>query len=84
MAKSKSTDLRAMDDSDLVNRLDEARQELFNLRFQLVTGQLDNSARMGSVRKDIARISTIMREREIQAAESIEAGTASRQEKTNG
>ena len=74
MAKKKSTDLRALDDSDLVTRLDEARQELFNLRFQLVTGQLDNSARMGLVRRDIARISTILREREIEAAEALEAG----------
>ena len=74
MAKKKSTDLRSLDDSDLVTRLDESRQELFNLRFQLVTGQLDNSARMGLVRRDIARISTILREREIEAAEALEAG----------
>jgi len=73
MAK-KSTDLRALDDGDLVTRLDEARQELFNLRFQLVTGQLDNSARMGLVRREIARISTILREREIEAAEALETG----------
>ncbi|HUR49147.1 MAG TPA: 50S ribosomal protein L29 [Acidimicrobiales bacterium] len=75
MAKKKSTDLRSLDDGDLVTRLDEARQELFNLRFQLVTGQLDNSARMGLVRRDIARIATILREREIEAAEALEAGT---------
>ena len=84
MAK-KSTDLRALDDDDLVTRLDESRQELFNLRFQLVTGQLDNSARMGLVRRDIARIATILREREIEAAEALdaEAKTASKQEATN-
>ncbi len=84
MAK-KSKDIRALDDSDLVTRLDEARQELFNLRFQLVTGQLDNSARMGMVRREIARISTILREREIEAAEALEAGTAatSTKETTN-
>jgi len=86
MAKSKTLDLRSMDDSDLLTRLDEARQELFNLRFQLVTGQLDNSARMGAVRKDIARISTLLRQREIEAAEALEAEsrTAAFQEKSNG
>ena len=82
MAK-KSKDIRALDDSDLVTRLDEARQELFNLRFQLVTGQLDNSARMGMVRREIARIATILREREIEAAEALEAGAASTKETTN-
>ena len=80
----KSKDLRALDDSDLATRLDEARQELFNLRFQLVTGQLDNSARMGLVRREIARISTILREREIEAAEALDAGGAtSTKETTN-
>ena len=83
MAK-KSADLRALDDSDLITRLDEARQELFNLRFQLVTGQLDNSARMGAVRRDIARIATILREREIEAAEAAEAqADNARKETTN-
>ena len=81
MAK-KSTDLRALDDSDLVTRLDESRQELFNLRFQLVTGQLDNSARMGLVRREIARISTILREREIEAAEALEASTKNSSKET--
>ncbi len=82
MAK-KSKDIRALDDSDLVTRLDEARQELFNLRFQLVTGQLDNSARMGTVRREIARISTILREREIEAAEALEASQAASKETSN-
>ena len=82
MAK-KSKDLRALDDSDLVTRLDEARQELFNLRFQLVTGQLDNSARMGMVRREIARIATILREREIEAAEALEAGAATSTKETS-
>ena len=47
----------------------ERREELFNLRFQLVTGQLDNSARLGEVKRMIARILTELREREIAAAE---------------
>jgi large subunit ribosomal protein L29 len=67
---SKSTELRELHDNELGTRLDEAKQELFNLRFQLVTGQLDNPARIGEVRRDIARIKTIIREREIAAAKS--------------
>ena len=70
---AKTSDLRALEDSDLATKLDEARQELFNLRFQLVTGQLDNSARLSVVRRDVARIATILREREIEAAEALEA-----------
>ena len=58
-----------IDDDGLLQRLAEAKQELFNLRFQLVTGQLDNPARIGEVRRDIARIKTIIREREIAAAQ---------------
>jgi large subunit ribosomal protein L29 len=65
---SKSTELRELHDGEIATRLDEAKQELFNLRFQLVTGQLDNPARIGEVRRDIARIKTIIREREIAAA----------------
>jgi large subunit ribosomal protein L29 len=51
--------------------LSEAKEELFNLRFQNATGQLDNSARLGQVRKDIARFETLLREREIAAAEAL-------------
>ena len=67
------TELREMDDDELVTRLVEARTELFNLRFQHVTGQLDNYSRLGEVRKEIARINTLLREREIAAAEAAEA-----------
>jgi large subunit ribosomal protein L29 len=79
MAKTKENvaEMRALGDSELLNRLGEARRELFNLRFQLATGQLDNSARLGAVRKDIARLSTFLREREIVAAEALEEGGAS-------
>ncbi len=48
----------------------ESRHELFNLRFQLATGKQDNSARLGQVRKEIARVATVLREREIEAAEA--------------
>jgi large subunit ribosomal protein L29 len=51
--------------------LSEAKEELFNLRFQNATGQLDNSSRLGQVRKDIARVETLLREREIAAAEAL-------------
>ena len=59
------TDLRELADDRLVDELRKAKEELFNLRFQSATGQLENSARLKAVRKDIARIYTIMREREL-------------------
>ena len=76
MAKTKEhvAELRILGDNEMVERLAEARRELFNLRFQLATGQLDNSARLGMVRRDIARLSTFLREREIAAAEAAEEG----------
>ena len=61
----------AMGDEELVHRLSDARKELFNLRFQLATGQLDNPARIGQVRRDIARMLTVLREREIAAHEAL-------------
>jgi len=67
---SKTAELRNLDPDELERRLDETRQELFNLRFQLVTGQLDNNARIGLVRRQVARMETLLREREIEAAES--------------
>jgi large subunit ribosomal protein L29 len=64
--------LRALGDTELVERLGEARSELFNLRFQNATGRLENSARLRDLRKEVARINTLLREREIEAAESAE------------
>jgi large subunit ribosomal protein L29 len=64
--------LRALGDAELVDRLDEARSELFNLRFQNATGRLENSARLRDLRKEVARINTLLREREIEAAEAAE------------
>jgi large subunit ribosomal protein L29 len=69
-----AAELREADETELETRLAEAKQELFNLRFQIVTGQLDNSARLRAVRHDIARILTVLREKEIEAAEAAEAG----------
>jgi len=76
MAKTKEhvAELRLLGDAELIERLGEARRELFNLRFQLATGQLQSSARLGEVRRDIARLSTFKREREIKAAESAGEG----------
>jgi large subunit ribosomal protein L29 len=61
----KAQEVRNMTNADLGQRLDEAYQELFNLRFQRSMGKLTNTARMNQVRKDIARMKTILREREL-------------------
>jgi large subunit ribosomal protein L29 len=63
---SKAAELRDLPDEELVTRMESAKEELFNLRFQLATGQLDNPARMKQVRHDVARIATVLREREIE------------------
>ena len=65
-----ASELRELNDVELANRLREFKEELFNLRFQNATGQLDNISRLGQVRKDIARCETLLREREIAAAEA--------------
>jgi large subunit ribosomal protein L29 len=65
----KASELRAMSDGELLRRLDESKAELFNLRFQHATGQLDSHTRLGQVRRDVARIHTLVREREIAVAE---------------
>ncbi len=63
----KAVEIRALSADDLQLKLKEARAELFNLRFQMATGQLDNTARVKEVKKDIARIQTEMRAREMSA-----------------
>ena len=70
---TKAAELDGLDDEELEQRLADAKDELFNLRFKNVTGQLDNPSRLGIVRRDIARINTILRDREIAAAEASEA-----------
>jgi len=62
----KAEQLRDLTDDELDARIKEAKAELFNLRFQLATGQLDNPKRIKEVKKDIARIQTVRREREIE------------------
>lgn len=63
----KATEIRELSNSDLENQIKTLKEELFNLRFQQATGQLQNSARMREIRKTIARIKTIMAERELSA-----------------
>ena len=67
MATNKlAAELRELPEDELITRMESAKEELFNLRFQLATGQLDNPARMKQVRHDVARIATVLREREIE------------------
>ena len=61
----KAAELRELSEQELVARLREAKAELFNLRVQSATGQLDNNRRLQVIRREIARIYTIMREREL-------------------
>ena len=63
---SKAAELRELPEDELVARIEAAKEELFNLRFQLATGQLDNTARLKEVRHDVARIATVLRERELE------------------
>lgn len=62
-----AADLRAMTYKELEETLDESKEELFNLRFQMVSNQLDNTERLGEVKRDIARVKTLIREQEIEA-----------------
>jgi large subunit ribosomal protein L29 len=64
----KQNEIRDMADADLEQKVKDARVELFNLRFQLATGQLDNPGRIKNVKRDIARLHTEVRAREIEAA----------------
>ena len=63
----KASEIRELSDEELVTKLNEGRAELFNLRFQMATSQLDNTARVKTVKRDIARIQTEIRAREIAA-----------------
>jgi large subunit ribosomal protein L29 len=61
-------EIRDWSQAEIARHLDESYQELFNLRFQYSTGQLKNTTRLGQVRREIAQLRTIMREREIESA----------------
>ena len=70
MARGKA--LKELSDNDLIVALNDSKEELFNLRFQLVTGQLDNYSRIKEGKKNVARAMTELRDREIAAAEELE------------
>jgi large subunit ribosomal protein L29 len=67
-----ATELRELPDDELRQKLAEGKEELFNLRFQIVTGQLDDPRRIKQVKREIARVLTVMREREIALASDAE------------
>jgi large subunit ribosomal protein L29 len=69
---TKASELREMTDEVLTDRLAESKDELFKIRFQHATGQLDNYKRIGELRRDVARMETLLRQREIAAAEAQE------------
>jgi large subunit ribosomal protein L29 len=71
-AANSAKELRELGDNELAERFNEVKEEMFRLRFQLATGQQDNTARLGQVRREIARIATLQRAREIEAAEANE------------
>jgi large subunit ribosomal protein L29 len=75
---SKMSELRELGDDELETRLAETKAELFNLRFQHVTGQLDNYTRLAVVKRDVARMNTLLRQREIEAAEAAQVHEGSR------
>lgn len=65
-------ELRSLSDGELTVKLSESKEELFNLRFQLATGQLDDTSRFGQIKREIARVNTLLREREIAKAEELD------------
>jgi large subunit ribosomal protein L29 len=69
---AKSQNFTELGDAELVQKLAESKDEVLKLRFQLATGQQENTARLGAVKKDIARLNTVLRQREIAAAEALE------------
>jgi len=79
-AGTQAAELRELPDDELVSRLREAKAELFNLRVQAATGQLDNHGRLQVIRKDIARIYTIMRERELGLSTAPDSAAATETE----
>jgi len=72
MPSRRAAEIRDLPDDGLMEQLAETKQELFNLRFQHVTGQLDNYSRLPQLKREVARINTELRAREIAAAEALE------------
>ena len=65
MSPLKTKDIRELSDAELTKRLDDSKDELFKLRFQMATGQLDNPMKLSEVRRGIAKVKTVIREREL-------------------
>jgi large subunit ribosomal protein L29 len=89
MPSKAAAELRELTDDQLVDRAESAKEELFNLRFQLATGQLDNSSAIKKVRHEIARIATVIRQRDIEVRKAAveapaEPGTGTRTEPRTG
>ena len=85
MPSKAAAELRELTDDQLLERADSAKEELFNLRFQLATGQLDNSSAIKKIRHEIARIATVMRQRDIEATQaSTDARRARREPSPDG
>jgi large subunit ribosomal protein L29 len=78
-----AAELRDLSPADLAEKLAEAKEELFNLRFQAATGQLENHGRLRTVRRDIARIYTVLRERELGITEPGDGQGEGGSEKTD-
>jgi large subunit ribosomal protein L29 len=72
----KAQEIRELESDELHARIAELKEELFNLRFQLATGQLDNHARLQIVKREVARIRTILRERDFAAIEGVTSAEA--------
>src|SRR5438477_13172685 len=79
MPLTKAKDLRELPDEDLLERVESLKEELFNLRFQGATGQLDNPMRVKQVRHDIARILTVLRQRRTEEELELDVAAADRQ-----
>jgi large subunit ribosomal protein L29 len=79
---SKAAELRELTDEQLLERAESAKEELFNLRFQLATGQLDDSSTIKKLRHDVARIATVMRERAIEEETNAVADEATAEEES--
>ena len=69
----KGSEIRDLPADELLQRLADTKEELFNLRFQNATGQLDNYSRLGELKRDVARIRTILRQRELQDPDADES-----------
>ena len=69
----KSSEVHALDDQDLVERLRQAREEAFNLRFKHATGELENTSHLGDARRDVARLLTVARQRGIDLAKELKS-----------